>query len=213
MDEKLTLKVLKTREKEARKELIIDAAERVFASTRVDKATIREIADDAGMTASSIYRFFSNQESILIAAIIRTQSRFNERLEGTIDEKDPLSTLKNAIDCYIDFIIENETYFQMMTILMSHGNLGDESSADLVKVMIESLDKMDRIVKLIRPHDNPRPLSRYIYSILVGISVSYNKMPGVNPDSRVRHMKLLSAHLYNQIKNYLEQPFPIRAHL
>jgi AcrR family transcriptional regulator len=37
MDEKVTLKTLKSREKKPRKDLIIDAAERVFATKPVDK--------------------------------------------------------------------------------------------------------------------------------------------------------------------------------
>jgi len=211
MEEKVTLKVLKNREKEARRELIITAAERVFASTRVDKATMREIAEDAGMTASSIYRFFPNQEAILIAAIVRTQGRFNDLLESVIDEKKPVETLKKGIDIYIDFINENDTYFRMMTILMSHGNIGDESSEDLIRVMDRSLVVMDRIVGLFKQVENPRPLSRYIYSILVGISVSYNKLPGINQESRIRHMKSLSGMLFDMVMNYINNPFPIES--
>lgn len=210
MDEKVTLKVLKNREKEARRDLIINAAERVFASTRVDKATMREIADDAGMTASSIYRFFPNQEAILVAAIVRTQTMFNDKLGCLVHESDPVQTLKNAIDGYIDFITENDTYFRMITILMSHGNVSEESGKEMVKVMNESLLRMDRIVSLLRPGENPRPLSRYIYAILVGISISYNKLPGVNQESRIRHMKSLSVILFDMIMNYLEKPFPIK---
>lgn len=213
MEEKVTLKTLKLREKEARKDLILNAAERVFASTRVDKATMREIADDAGMTASSIYRFFPNQEAILVAAIVRTQTLFNNKLENLIDEKNPVDSLKKAIDGYIDFITENDTYFRMMTILMSHGNIGGESSTDLVDVMIDSLDVMDRIVSLLNPGENPRPLSRYIYSILVGISISYNKLPGVNQESRIRHMKSLGIILFDMIMNYLKNPFKIQSHI
>jgi len=37
MEEKVTLKTLKSREREARKDLIIDAAERVFATNRLTK--------------------------------------------------------------------------------------------------------------------------------------------------------------------------------
>ena len=74
MSEKVTLKTLKSQEKEARKNLIIDAAERVFATKPVDKATMREIADEAGMATSSIYRFFPNQKTILITTTIKRAS-------------------------------------------------------------------------------------------------------------------------------------------
>lgn len=202
MDEKVTLKTLKSREKEARKDLIIDAAERVFATKPVDKATMREIADEAGMATSSIYRFFSNQEAILIAAAVRTQTKFNQILDRFFDEKKPEESLKKVLNIYIEFIAENDTYFRMMTILMSQGNLNLESSKALVEVMNESLVRLDRIFKLMKFTDNPRPLSRYIYASMIGISVSYNKLPGINPESRLKHMQSLSNLLYDMILHY-----------
>ena len=37
---------------------------------------------------------------------------------------------------------------------------------------------------------------------MIGISVSYNKLPGINQDSRVKHMKSLSLLLNDMILNY-----------
>lgn len=210
MSEKITLKTLKNNEREARKNLIIDAAERVFATKPVDKATMREIADEAGMATSSIYRFFSNQEAILIAAAVRTQTEFNETLDRFFDESKPEESLKRVLDIYIDFISENDTYFRMMTILMSQGNLNNESSKALVEVMNETLTRVDRIFRLMKFSENPRPLSRYIYASIVGISVSYNKLPGSNQENRIKHMRSLAAVLYDMILHYpRDTKFPV----
>jgi len=199
MKEKVTLKTLKQKEREARKDLIIDAAERVFATKPVDKATMREIAGEAGMATSSIYRFFPNQEAILVAAAVRTQGVFNEILEHLIDEQNPEESLRNLLDKYIDFISDNDTYFRMMTILMSQGNLNTESSKSIVAVMNETLTKIDKLFKLMKFEDNPRPLSRYIYSSMIGVSVSYNKLPGVNQENRIKHMRSLARIIYDMI--------------
>jgi len=205
MAEKVTLKTLKSREKEARKNLIIDAAERVFATKPVDKATMREIADEAGMATSSIYRFFPNQEAILIAAAVRTQSTFNDLLDRIIDNSAPEESLAKVLNIYIDFISENDTYFRMMTILMSQGNLNDSSSRALVDVMNITLSKLDRLFTNLAFTDNPRRLSRYIYSAMIGISVSYNKLPGINQDSRVKHMKTVSRLVNDMILHFPRQ--------
>jgi len=202
MNEKVTLKTLKSQEKEARKNLIIDAAERVFATKPVDKATMREIADEAGMATSSIYRFFPNQEAILIAAAVRTQNSFNDILDRIIDSNRPEESLKKVLNIYIDFIAENDTYFRMMTILMSQGNLNDASSRALVEVMNATLAKLDMLFTNLSFTDNPRPLSRYIYASMIGISVSYNKLPGINQESRVKHMKSLSQIVNDMILNF-----------
>jgi AcrR family transcriptional regulator len=202
MSEKVTLKTLKSNEREARKNLIIEAAERVFATKPVDKATMREIADEAGMATSSIYRFFPNQEAILIAAAVRTQGEFNDTLDRFFDESKPEESLKRVLDIYIDFIAENDTYFRMMTILMSQGNLNLESSKALVDVMNETLTRVDRIFRLMKFVENPRYLSRYIYASMIGISVSYNKLPGSNQENRIKHMKSLAEVLYDMLLHY-----------
>ena len=90
----------------------------------------------------------------------------------------------------------------MMTILMSQGNLNIESSKALVEVMNDSLVRLDRIFKLMKFIENPRPLSRYIYASMIGISVSYNKLPGINPESRLKHMQSLSDILFDMIIHY-----------
>lgn len=202
MKEKVTLKTLKLQEREARKDLIIDAAERVFATKPVDKATMREIASEAGMATSSIYRFFSNQEAILVAAAVRTQGLFNEMLGRLIDDENPEESLRNLLNKYIDFISENDTYFKMMTILMSQGNLNPESSKAIVSVMNETLAGIDKIFELMKFKGNPRLLSRYIYSSMIGVSVSYNKLPGVNHESRIKHMRSLAQVIYDMIINF-----------
>ena len=202
MKEKVTLKTLKLQEKEARKNLIIDAAEKVFATKPVDKATMREIAKEAGMATSSIYRFFSNQEAILVAATVRTQTIFNEILSRLTDSEKPEESLGNLLNKYIDFISENDTYFRMMTILMSQGNLNPESSKAIVAVMNETLAGIDKIFELMKFKGNPRLLSRYIYSSMIGVSVSYNKLPGINQEARVKHMRSLAQIVYDMIMHY-----------
>ena len=202
MKEKVTLKTLKQKEREARKDLIIDAAERVFATKPVDKATMREIASEAGMATSSIYRFFSNQEAILVAAAVRTQGLFNEMLDRLIDDQNPEESLRNLLNKYIDFISENDTYFRMMTILMSQGNLNPESSKAIVTVMNETLSGIDKLFELMKFKGNPRLLSRYIYSSMIGVSVSYNKLPGVNHESRIKHMRSLARVIYDMIIHF-----------
>lgn len=200
--EKVTLKTLKQREREARKDMIIDAAERVFATKPVDKATMREIANEAGMATSSIYRFFPNQEAILVAAAVRTQGTFNEILDRLIDEKKPEESLRNLLNKYIDFISDNDTYFRMMTILMSQGNLNPESSKAIVAVMNETLTGIDKLFELMKFKGNPRLFSRYIYSSMIGVSVSYNKLPGINQESRIKHMRSMAQIIYDMIINF-----------
>ncbi|SRR5258706_5579989 len=54
---------------EDRREQIIEAAVRVFAQKGFDKATNKDIAHEAGITAGLIYHYFKNKEELLKAAL------------------------------------------------------------------------------------------------------------------------------------------------
>jgi AcrR family transcriptional regulator len=54
---------------EDRREQIIEAALRVFAQKGFDKATNKDIAHEAGITAGLIYHYFSSKEDLLRAAL------------------------------------------------------------------------------------------------------------------------------------------------
>ncbi len=54
---------------EDRKEQIIDAAMRVFAQKGFARATNKDVAREAGITAGLIYHYFENKEALLTAII------------------------------------------------------------------------------------------------------------------------------------------------
>lgn len=203
MKKKVTLEILKSQEKEARRNIIIDAAERVFATKTFDKASMREIADESGMSASSIYRFFPNQESLLVAAAARATRNFNTIFAGLIDRyaDQPEKVFDVMVNSFINFISENDSFFQMMTILMSQGNLNPESSRAIEEVMNDSLDLIENVFKKLNYAHNTRLLSQYIFSSMMGIIVSYNKLPRGNRQNVVSLMKHLGRMTYEFVLN------------
>ena len=54
---------------EDRREQIIDAAMRVFAQKGFVRATNKDVAREAGITAGLIYHYFENKEALLMAII------------------------------------------------------------------------------------------------------------------------------------------------
>jgi AcrR family transcriptional regulator len=64
MPEKTTFNNLRLKERQIRMDLIIDAAQQVFAVRPYDKVSMKEIAEEAGISAASIYTYFTNQEAL-----------------------------------------------------------------------------------------------------------------------------------------------------
>jgi len=62
----------------ARRTQILDAATRVFASKGFNRATIRDVAQDAGVADGTIYNYFANKTDLLFGLL----DRLNERTFG-----------------------------------------------------------------------------------------------------------------------------------
>ncbi len=201
--EKITLKTLKSSEREARRNIIIDAAERVFATKPFDKASMREIANESGMSASSIYRFFPNQEALIVAAAVRATKNLTDTMEQKIARynDDPEKAFEMMVNSFIDYISENDTFFRMMTILMSQGNINPHSSREIVKAMNVILDMLDPLFIALNYTQNTRTLSRHFFTSMIGIIVAYNKLPRGSRRNMVELMKQLARMSYELIIN------------
>lgn len=142
---KSTLEQMKTREREDRKNLIIDAAEHVFASKAFDKVSMREIAEQAGIATSSIYTYFPTQESLFLDAVLRDSNRLLDEIQRMIDESGSVSNIESAIDAFIEFISRNDSYYRMMVVFMTQGNLTAESMNKLNSVVRRGYEMFDGV--------------------------------------------------------------------
>jgi AcrR family transcriptional regulator len=69
----------------ARRNQILDAATRVFATKGVHRATVREVAREAGVADGTIYNYFENKEALLLGILDRlnqTQERAEHLAQG-----------------------------------------------------------------------------------------------------------------------------------
>ena len=78
MDEKLT---------RDREEIILDAAQRRFASYGYSKVTMDEIAEDIGMAKASLYYYFPTKEAIFRSVVQHEQEEFLAQAHTTLQQK------------------------------------------------------------------------------------------------------------------------------
>ena len=185
---KNTLTELKAQERDTRKEIIINAAQRVFAIKPFDKVSVREIADEAGIGTSTIYTYFPNQEALFVETALRDANVLIEELDNVIGNNS-VSDVEHVIESFIDFISQNDSYFRMMVVFMTQGNLTEESLSKLNSTMRLALDMFDEIFMNLGYSGNIRILSRFFFSALNGILVTFRKLPGRNDEDVISHMK------------------------
>lgn len=183
---------LKEQERETRKNLILDAAERVFATKPYDKVSIKEIADEAGMAPSSIYTYFTGQETLFLDASIRETDILTQKFRDIIARPaSPEERLGLAIDAFVDYIARNESYFRMQVLFMTHGSLTEESLERMNAAMREAFSVLDGLFTGLRFRGKVRKLTHFLFAALNGILVTYRKLPGRDEEKVIAYMKEL----------------------
>jgi TetR/AcrR family transcriptional regulator len=112
----------KEREKEERKRIIIQAAEKIFLKKGLEGATMEEIADLAELSKGTLYLYFRNKEELFFSVNMRGLQLLAEILEKEIDES--VSAADNALalgKAYIKFSKDYPDYFRTIMTCQSTG--------------------------------------------------------------------------------------------
>lgn len=97
----------KEREKTLRREQILDAAEGIFFTQGVDKATMESLADAAELSKGTLYLYFKSKEDIHYAVTQRGLQRLYQRMKQMDTEgKDAVENLMLLADVFIRFCEE-----------------------------------------------------------------------------------------------------------
>ena len=83
----------KEREKEARRNQILDAAERIFEAKGTSQATMDDIAKEAELAKGTIYLYYKNKDELQVGLIMRSFDLMNEEFSAAFDRA-PLAIQK-----------------------------------------------------------------------------------------------------------------------
>lgn len=156
--EKRTLSRLKDQERETRKNLILDAAEKVFAVKLYNAVSMQEIADEAGLAKSSIYTYFPTQEVLFVEVVLRDADILFKELERILEGKKK-TDLGKMINAFLDFFSEREAFFRMSSQFMLYGNISHESIEKLNPITRRMLDIFDQLFLRLEYKGNVRILT------------------------------------------------------
>ncbi|UCH85159.1 MAG: TetR/AcrR family transcriptional regulator [Candidatus Latescibacterota bacterium] len=119
------------REKEQRRNDIIDAAEKVFFSKGMPNATMEEVAEAAELSKGTIYLYFKNKEDLYLAIILRGIAILQEMFEKAVASHDTgLAKIEAVGRSFFSFCNTHPDYFQAMLYFESSGEpAGEEATA------------------------------------------------------------------------------------
>lgn len=96
-----------------RRQLVLDAAQRVFERDGLEKTTIRAIAKEAGCTTGAIYPWFAGKETIYGALLEESLERLHAHLSEAATGGAGASAARNAINAFFGYYAERRTDFSL----------------------------------------------------------------------------------------------------
>ena len=106
----------RTRDANRSKQVILDVAERLFATKGYDATTLQEIADAAGLSRGTPGYFFGSKEALYLAVLERLLGEANQLL-GKLNVSEQASAetlLQTGIEAYIDFLATHPNFTKLM---------------------------------------------------------------------------------------------------
>jgi AcrR family transcriptional regulator len=101
-------------EREARKEAIIDAAEKLFFCKDYDDVSMEAIAKEVGVNKALLYYYFKDKETLFFAIVLRAARIFNEMMKKSILGKKTGMDKLGAIGwAFFYFYIDHPDYYNI----------------------------------------------------------------------------------------------------
>lgn len=128
-----------------RRQIILDAAQRVFARDGLDRTTIRAIAKEAGCTTGAIYPWFDGKEAIYAAVLRESLDRLDRHLQVQVQAGPRAKAARRVIQAFFDYYAERGTEFSLgMYLFQGLGprGLGRDTDEELNRRLRACVDRL-----------------------------------------------------------------------
>lgn len=97
------------------RQVILDAAGELFLEQGYERFSMRQVAERIGYTATTLYRYFDNKDSLVFAVVDRGFEEFGAALVAAAESTDdPVERLRELGRAYVRFGLANPVYYQLM---------------------------------------------------------------------------------------------------
>jgi len=169
----------KKKEKEQRRENIIDAARKLFFDTDYDSVSMDEIAQEIGLGKGTLYLYFKSKESLFYAVALRGMRILNSiHLKSLKLDENGLDKLHTLIEGYFQFTQEYPEYFHMLCYAASNPSplIDNEYAKDFTELALNNIQISAKILEecmmdgTVRRDLNPTEMA--IFLSIIGNSIT-----------------------------------------
>ncbi|MGL4370466.1 MAG: TetR/AcrR family transcriptional regulator [Spirochaetota bacterium] len=165
------------REKEGRRSLIIDTAEKLFSEKGYALTTMDDIAQLSEFTKKSVYSYFPTKDELFAAAVVRASSTLVKLFTDAVDSGENGFAKVCAIgNAYVRFYTGFPRHFKILSLRHSGGadksgpyrDEIEQHGAEIMRLMVQSflLGQKDGSI---RRDIDPRMASLHVMSVSNGI--------------------------------------------
>jgi len=181
---------LRENEREIRKELIITAAMELFEKKNFWDISMRDIANTAGVSASSLYRYFPSRDDLFIEALFQDINHIDELLKERMVKGEGIEELAIAV---VDYCLDNEPTFQMMCHFLMRGDENPSVNEKFNSVQLHFLNMFEKVVKTVSGEEALTEFHiQAFFASLSGIVMTFRHFPGYTDEERRAYIHKLA---------------------
>ncbi|TSA25658.1 MAG: TetR/AcrR family transcriptional regulator [Bacteroidetes bacterium] len=195
----------KEREKEQRRQAIIDAAEKVFFTKGYDSSTMDDIAEAAELSKGTLYLYFQSKDELHFEIMDRGNEILMGFMEKAIDpEKSGRENLRFLGEAFVEFSNRYPEYFQAMMFFQSRDVVQQKLNEQKLKKFIEGRSSISLLNAMVTKgiadgsvrNDLPvSHLTTLLWSQMMGILVMYSTKKPAFEYQQISRDQLVSIHL------------------
>ena len=109
------------RERERRKNEIIDAAEKVFFKNGFESSSVEKVAEVAEYSKATLYLYFSSKEELYFAVCQRAEGKLFKEVDKAISKVEgTFEKIKAFLNAFVEFQQKNTDHFNALFYLQAH---------------------------------------------------------------------------------------------
>ncbi|MEU7823232.1 TetR family transcriptional regulator [Catellatospora sp. NPDC049111] len=179
------------RDPEGNRDLILRAAQAAFAECGYTRATVRDIAQRAGVTHGLVMRQFGSKEQLFLAAVPGTRD------VGLVVDGDPQTLPERVAAAYVDRLEHDSAGDPVVAVLRSAAS-NERAAVDLYSAM---LDRTAAAYKQVVTGDDADVRVDLLAAVLIGVTFS-RYIIGVGPVAQMSPQHL-QEHLARLVRSAL----------